>query len=215
MSFALPKLYPITDVRLSGLSHAQQVERLIAGGASLIQLREKYASPRDFYRDAEAALRIAREHGARLIINDRVDIALALRADGVHLGVDDLPPRAARELLGAKAIIGYSTHNITQAVDALELPVDYLAIGPVYATSSKENPEPVVGVDGLRLVRKAIGSFPLVAIGGITQARAREVVAAGADSIACISELLASSGSIEERTRQFLGDVEGFKATGV
>lgn len=204
MSFTLPRLYPITDVRLSGLSHAEQVERLIAGGATLIQLREKHASPRDFYKDAEAAIRIAHAHGARIIINDRVDVALALRADGVHLGQDDLPARAARELLGKKAIIGYSTHNTAQATDTLSMPIDYLAIGPVYSTSSKENPDPVVGIDGVRRVRLAVGSFPVVAIGGITRARAGEVLAAGADSIACISELLSPPENIEMNTRKFL-----------
>src|ERR671939_655203 len=97
-TFTLPKLYAITDTRLSGLTHAEQVARLCAGGATLIQLREKHASPRAFYADAEAALSVARAHGARLIINDRADLALALRADGVHLGQDDLDPRAARHL---------------------------------------------------------------------------------------------------------------------
>lgn len=204
MKLALPKLYPITDVRLAGLSHAEQVERLIAGGATLIQLREKHASPREFYMDAEAALRIAHSRGVRLIINDRVDLAMALKADGVHLGQDDLPPEAARELLGARAIIGYSTHNISQAVDAIRLPIDYLAIGPVFATSSKENSDPIVGLDGLRRVRMAVGSLPLVAIGGITRTRAGEVLAAGADSVACISALLASGEGIEVSVREFL-----------
>ena len=96
MSFELPKLYPITDRRLSGLSHAEQVARLSDGGATVVQLREKHLGPREFYREAEEALRVARERGVRLIINDRADIALALGADGVHLGQDDMPPRAAR-----------------------------------------------------------------------------------------------------------------------
>src|SRR5712691_2098275 len=99
MSFKLPAVYPITDVRLSGLSHAEQVAQLIEGGATLIQLREKDQAPRDFYRDAAAALSIAKQHDVQLIINDRVDIALALGADGVHLGQTDLPPAAARRLL--------------------------------------------------------------------------------------------------------------------
>lgn len=205
MSFALPQLYPITDVRLSGLSHAEQVKRLIAGGATLIQLREKHASPREFYVDAEAALRIAHSRDVRIIINDRVDLAMALKADGVHLGQDDMPPHAARELLGERAIIGFSTHNISQAMTAKNLPIDYLAIGPIYATSSKENPDPIVGLDGLRRVRLAVGSLPIVAIGGITRSRASEVLAAGADSIACISEILSSPETIEERTREFFG----------
>lgn len=207
MFLSLPKLYPITDARLSGLSHAEQVARLLAGGASFIQLREKHASPRDFYQEAEAALRVARAGGARLIINDRVDVALALKADGVHLGQDDLPPAAARSLLGQQAIIGYSTHTVAQALEAARLPVDYLAIGPIYATSSKDNPDPIVGLDGLRRVRQAIGALPLVAIGGINQQNAREVIVAGADSVALISALLASPREIEDRTHTLLASL--------
>lgn len=200
----LPKLYPITDARLSGLTHAEQIRRLGAGGATFIQLREKQASPREFYREAEEALRVARTLGVRLIINDRADIALALRADGVHLGQDDLPPAAARELLGERAVIGFSTHNVEQAVAAARLPVDYIAIGPVFETSSKENPDPVVGLDGLRRVRQAIGQTPLVAIGGIKRENIPEVFAAGADSVAVISQLLSDSTQIEARTRELL-----------
>jgi thiamine-phosphate pyrophosphorylase len=204
MSFTLPKLYPITDVRISGLSHSAQVERLIAGGATIIQLREKEASVRDFYVDAESALRIARARGVRVIINDRVDLALALNADGVHLGQDDLPPETARAMMGAAAIIGYSTHNLDQATACAKMPIDYVAIGPVFSTTSKANPNPIVGLDGVRKVRAVVQDKPLVAIGGITRGRSREVVAAGADSIACISELLMSPDLIEERTREFL-----------
>jgi thiamine-phosphate pyrophosphorylase len=198
----LPKIYPITDRRLSGLSHAEQVRRLGAGGATLVQLREKHLSPREFYREAEDALRVARESGVRLIINDRADIALALGADGVHLGQDDLPPAAARELLGERAVIGFSTHNEEQAREAIELPVDYIAIGPVFQTSSKENPDPVVGLEGLRRVRQIVGQIPLVAIGGVSAENAREVLAAGADSLAVISLLLGEPEQIERRTRE-------------
>jgi thiamine-phosphate pyrophosphorylase len=204
MSFVLPKLYPITDARLSGIAHAAQVARLLAGGASFVQLREKHASPRDFYRDAEEALRLARACGARVIINDRVDIALALGADGVHLGQDDLPPEAARKVLGERAIIGYSTHNVEQARAAARLPVDYLAIGPIHPTSSKENPDAVVSLEGLKRVREVVNGLPLVAIGGITQERALETLAAGADAVAVIGALLASPLEIEARTREFL-----------
>src|SRR5437879_3913067 len=119
------KLYPITDTRLSGLSQAAQVAQLIEGGATLIQLREKYLPAREFYQEAQEALRLARSRGSRIIINDRVDIALALKADGVHLGQDDLPPVAARKLLGADAIIGFSTHSAEQARTAIAMPVDY------------------------------------------------------------------------------------------
>lgn len=204
MRIDLPKLYPITDARLSGLSHAEQVRRLCAGGATLVQLREKHLSPREFYREAEEALRVAHSWGARVIINDRVDIALALAADGVHLGQDDLPPAGARELLGERAIIGYSTHTLEQARAAAHLPVDYLAIGPVFETKSKENPDPVVGLDGLGRVRQEIGEIPLVAIGGIGRENVREVLAAGADSVAVISLLLADPRAIQDRTEAIL-----------
>ena len=204
VSLDLPKVYPITDTRLSGLSHAQQVARLINGGASLIQLRDKDATPQEFYREAAAALQIARDHNARLIINDRVDIALALRADGVHLGQTDLPVEAARRLLGKDAIIGFSTHNLQQAKSATAMPVDYIAFGPVFQTSSKENPDPVAGLSALREVRAIVGSVPLVAIGGITAASAVEVLRAGADALAIIAELLADPMKIEENTLKIL-----------
>ena len=206
MSFDLPKLYPITDRRLSGLSHAEQVARLSDGGACVVQLREKHLSPREFYREAEEALRVARARGVRLVINDRADIALALGADGVHLGQDDVPPRAARALLGDKAIIGFSTHSVEQAARAAHLPVDYVAIGPVFATSSKENPDAAVGLEGVARAREAVGQLRLVAIGGINEENARAVLDAGADSVAVISALLAprDPSEITLRVRRFL-----------
>lgn len=204
MSFNLPKVYPITDTYLSGLSHAEQVTRLISGGASLIQLRDKGAAPREFYQQVAAALQVAHNHNAKLIINDRVDIALALNADGVHLGQSDLPVDAARSLLGERAIIGFSTHDIAQAKLAATMPVDYIAFGPIFRTSTKENPDPVVGLEALRAVRAIIGSLPLVAIGGITPANAVEVVNAGADALAMISELIANPTKIAENMRKML-----------
>jgi thiamine-phosphate pyrophosphorylase len=186
------RLYPLTDRRLSGLSHTEQVLRLGAAGATLIQLREKVLSPLDFYLDAEATLRTARHRGIKVIINDRVDIALALKADGVHLGQDDLPPEAARRLLGPEAIIGFSTHNLEQARVAAKMPVDYIALGPIFATSTKETPDPQVGLQGLRLVREAVGEIPLVAIGGITFDNCQDVLDAGADVIAVIRDFWAA-----------------------
>src|SRR6476661_1304263 len=115
MPFRLPRVYPLTDVAISGLSHAEQVKRLAAGGATIIQLREKNMAACDFYDEAKAAVEIARKAGIQLIINDRVDIALAVEADGVHLGQDDLPVESARALLGENVIVGYSTHNLAQA----------------------------------------------------------------------------------------------------
>jgi len=147
-SFRLPRVYPITDVSISGLSHAEQVALLAGGGATLVQIREKHAPPLQFYEQAKAAMAVARERGVQIIINDRVDVALAVGADGVHLGQDDLPPEAARRLLGDTAVIGYSTHSLSQALEVTKLPVDYIAIGPIFQTSTKENPSPVVGLDG-------------------------------------------------------------------
>jgi len=204
VSWSLPKVYPITDTQLSGLSHAEQVRRLISGGARLIQLRDKHASPREFYQQAATALQVAREHNVKLIINDRVDLALAIRADGVHLGQTDIPVEAARRLLGPAAIIGFSTHNIAQASLARALPVDYLAFGPVFETSTKQNPDPVAGLHTLRDVRDAIGSLPLVAIGGITLSNSADVLTAGADSLAIISALIADPEHIHENMAKML-----------
>ncbi len=200
----LPKIYPITDTRITNLSHAAQVVKLIEGGAEFIQLREKYASPKDFYEDARKALEIARVENVKIIINDRVDIALALKVDGVHLGQTDLPPVEARKILGEKAIIGFSTHNIAQAIEASKFPIDYLAVGPVFATQTKENPDEIVGLEGVEKVREAIGDFRLVAIGGITLANFREVLEAGADSVAIISDLLVEPDKIPEKFRDFI-----------
>jgi thiamine-phosphate pyrophosphorylase len=200
----LPRIYPITDTRLSGLSHAEQVRRLIDGGATLIQLRDKHLPPREFYHQAADALRIARHHGVRLIINDRVDIALALKVDGVHLGQTDMPVEAARELLGQNALIGISTHNLAQAQLATRWPVDYIAFGPIFGTATKANPDPTLGLGALNEVRSIVGSLPLVAIGGIDLANARGTLDAGADAVAVISALVGEPTQIEENMRIIL-----------
>ena len=202
MPLLLPRLYPITDTLISGLSHAKQVERLAAGGASFIQLREKRASPREFYEAALEAISVARRLSVRIIINDRVDIAMAVGADGVHLGQTDIPPEKARKLLGEKRIIGFSTHTLKQALEADSMPVDYVAIGPVFQTASKENPDEIVGLEKISEVRRNIAK-PLVAIGGITMQSARAAIDAGADSVAVISDLL-STPDVSARTRSFV-----------
>ena len=198
--FRLPKVYALTDVELSGRSHAEQVKLLTQGGATLIQLREKKMPALEFYEHAKAAGAV----GVPLIINDRVDVAIAVGARGVHLGQDDLPPEAARRLLGPDAIVGYSTHNIDQALAAVKLPIDYLAVGPIFQTTTKTDTFAVLGLEGLRAVRAAIGEFPLVAIGGITHANAPEAIAAGADSVAVISALLSDPNRIAEMTRSLI-----------
>ena len=206
MVFHLPKVYPITDTNLSGLSHAEQIDRLIAGGATLIQLRDKYAAPRDLYPQAEAALQIARKHDVQLIINDRVDVALALGAAGVHLGQTDMPVEAARRLLGERVIVGISTHNLEQAKLAANMPVDYVAFGPIFKTSTKENPDPIAGLEALRGVRTIVGSLPVVAIGGITLANAGEAWKAGADAVSSIAALVSDPSRIPENMRQMLSN---------
>jgi thiamine-phosphate pyrophosphorylase len=141
----------------------------------------------------------------QVIVNDRVDIALAVGADGVHLGQDDLPAEAARRVLGENSIIGVSTHTLEEAKAAAHQPVNYIAFGPIFHTSTKANPDPVVGLDRLREVRANIPAhIPLVAIGGITAANARAVITAGADCVAVIGAVLADTDAIAERTQNFL-----------
>jgi len=204
VTFKFPRVYPITDTRLSRLSHAEQVARLIDGGASLIQLRDKTSAPRDFLREAEAALTVARKNNVHLIINDRVDIALVLGADGVHLGQSDLPPEAARRLLKTGSIIGVSTHTLEQAQLASRMTVDYVAFGPIFETATKTDHEPIAGLEGLRSARAILGDLPLVAIGGITGENAGTVFGAGANSVAVISALLSDSAKISENMTRLL-----------
>ena len=207
----LPKLYAITDTQLSNYTHAEIVQRLLAGGARLIQLRDKEASAKELLEAARECLQLTRAAGAKLIINDRVDVTLTAEADGVHLGQDDLSVEEAREILDEGRIIGLSTHSLEQFQAALRTSADYLAVGPVYATATKEQPAPAVG---LRLIAaaKAITDRPIVGIGGITVERAPGVIAAGADSVAVISALypwpekleLMSRPDITGQVRKFL-----------
>jgi len=207
----LSKLYAITDRQLSNCTHEEIVTQLLAGGAQWIQLRDKEASAKELLEAARACLALTRAAGATLIINDRVDVALAADADGVHLGQDDLTVEEAREILGPNKIIGLSTHSLEQVERGLETSADYLALGPIFPTTSKENPDPVVGLELVREVR-ARSSRPLVAIGGITPERAPAAVAAGADSVAVISALypfaeirdFTSKPDIAGRVRAFL-----------
>jgi len=201
LKFKLPKIYPITDTRITKLSHTEQVKRFIEGGAEFIQLREKYASPKVFYEDALEVIKIARTENVKIIINDRVDIAIAVKADGVHLGQDDFPPIAARNILGENAVIGYSTHNFEQVSEAINFPVDYVAFGPVFATTTKENPDKVVGLEQVKKVREIIKDFPLVAIGGINSENYLQVLSLGADSVAIISDLISEASKITEKLK--------------
>ena len=203
----LPRVYPILDTE--SLDHrAIALETAAAafldGGAGILQIRHKRHWSRAFFASARAVARLCREAGATLIVNDRADFALLLEA-GLHVGQDDLPPRDARQLMGPDAAIGFSSHNVTQLCAAGGEPVDYVALGPVFATASKLNPDPVTGVEEIRRCRSLIEK-PLVAIGGITQENALGVLRAGADSLAVIAGLLpspATAHSLRERMEQW------------
>lgn len=184
----LPKLYTITDCQMSNCTHEEIVQMMLAGGSRLIQLRDKDASAKEILDAARKCLPLSRAAGATLIVNDRVDVVLTSNADGVHLGQDDLSVEEAREILGDDKIIGVSTHSLDQFRAALETTANYIAVGPVFPTKTKENADPVVGLEFVREAKR-LTDRPLVAIGGITIERAPEVIAAGADSVAVISAL--------------------------
>jgi thiamine-phosphate pyrophosphorylase len=186
----LPRLYPIVDASCFPDERAlfQFAEELLFAGVTLMQYRNKNAGPRQMLSQARQLRRIAGDR-VRLIMNDRADLCLAAGFDGVHVGQDDLPPEAVRRIVPKPLWMGVSTHNPEQLRCADRTGADYLAIGPVFATGSKANPDPVVGFDGVRAAR-ALTRKPLVAIGGITRSNARSVIEAGADAVAVISDLL-------------------------
>lgn len=163
----------------------------LAGGATLIQIRAKTLESGPFLGLCDAVVAAAAAAGARVVVNDRADLARLSGAAGVHVGQDDLPPAAARALLGPDAIVGYSTHSEAQIAQALREPVSYIAVGPVFGTRTKATGYEAVGLDLVRAARAAAGDMPVVAIGGITLATAASVLAAGATSVAVISDLLA------------------------
>jgi thiamine-phosphate pyrophosphorylase len=202
----LPRLYPILDAEIlaaRSLSLAAVASELRAAGVSLLQYRDKNGSPQEVLR-AAAILREAFSGSAcRLILNDRADLAVLAGFDGVHVGQGDLSPEDARRVVGPDAIVGVSTHTDEQARLANQSCADYIAIGPVFATGTKPDASPVVGLEGVRRAH-ALTTKPLVAIGGITRANARSVVEAGADSIAVISALFAPNESPAQVARDFL-----------
>jgi thiamine-phosphate pyrophosphorylase len=199
----LPRLYAIADASFG--SPVQLAQLLIAAGVRLIQLRNKDAGAGEFLRQVEQVLALA-PAGVRILVNDRVDIAQISGAAGVHLGQTDLPPDQARRILGAECIVGFSTHNLRQAREAEKYPVDYIAVGPIFPTSSKQNPDPVVGLAGLATISGAV-TKPIVAIGGITLDNARAVLDAGAHSVAVIRGLLGCQ-DVQARARQWLDAIE-------
>jgi thiamine-phosphate pyrophosphorylase len=203
MGFSIPRLYAIIDpARTGGVLPAAVARELASAGVRLIQFRDKHAPSRQLYEICVQLKELLRESGCSLIVNDRADVARATNADGVHLGQDDLPVEMARRILAPDQWIGCSTHSLDQVVAADRTTADYIAFGPVFPTASKENPDPVVGLGGLREARRATRK-PLVAIGGINLRNAGEVLAAGADSVAVIGDLL-SAPDIRDRAQEFL-----------
>ena len=199
----LPPLYAITDLAASSLpTHAEVVLSLLAGGARLIQVRDKRPSDRARVADLSAALVAARPAGAVLIVNDRVDLAIITGADGVHLGEEDLPAGVARRLLGPNRLVGISTHSVDAAVAAAALPVDYVALGPIYTSATKVTARTPLGPEAIAAV-KARTETAIVAIGGITLERLAEVRGAGADSVAVIADLY-TGPDIAARVRQYV-----------
>lgn len=191
---ALPRLHAILDVETAERAQWNPVALLdafLAGGARLIQIRAKALASGPFLELCDAAVRRALPCGARIIVNDRVDLALASGAAGVHVGQDDLPPAAARRLLGPAALIGWSTHEAAQVTCALEAPISYLAVGPIFGTRTKDTGYDAVGLGAIAAAVRRAGDLPVVAIGGITLEGAPAVIEAGAASVAVIGDLVA------------------------
>jgi thiamine-phosphate pyrophosphorylase len=201
----LPRLYPIVDAscfrEYAALFAAS--EDLAAAGCTLLQYRDKSGNARQML-DQARELRARLGPSVKLIMNDRADLCLAAAFDGLHIGQDDLSPESARRIIGPDRRLGVSTHNPEQLAEADKTSADYLAIGPVFATSSKVNPDPTVGLEGVRRARE-LTNKPLVAIGGITRSNARSVIDAGADSVAVISDLLRDPRKSAEEFLKVLG----------
>ena len=202
----LPGLYLIIDTQaLKGRSHVEVASQAIRGGAKVVQLRDKVQSKRELLPIAEQLKKLCAEHDVLFIMNDHFDLALAVDADGLHLGQDDLPVKVARKLLPIDKILGRSTRTVDQAVAAESEGADYIAVGSMYPTPTKETAQ-VVGIERLRQIRQAV-SLPLVAIGGINKDNAAEVIAAGADSVAVIRAVVQARAP-EKATRQLVDIVE-------
>jgi thiamine-phosphate pyrophosphorylase len=204
MSF--PRLHAILDVdaaAAAGWAPRDLVLAFLDGGARFIQLRAKHLASAPFLELCDEVVRTAAPYGASVIVNDRADLARMSGAAGVHVGQEDLPPAAARSLLGATAIIGFSTHIISQLEAACAEPISYVAVGPVFGTRTKDTGYAAVGLDVVRAAAQLAGDLPVVAIGGITLDNAASAIDAGAASVAVITDLLAT-GDVRGRTAAYL-----------
>jgi thiamine-phosphate pyrophosphorylase len=209
---SLPRLYAILDASCFPDSERMfdAAEQWVKAGVTLLQYRNKTADAGAMLAEARALserlsrTRVSAPHGLKLIMNDRADLCLAAEFDGVHVGQDDLAPESVRKIVGNARWMGVSTHNAAQVAEADRTSADYIAIGPVFATGSKQNPDPVVGLAGVERAR-ALTRKPLVAIGGITRQNCRAVVDAGADAVAVISDLVREPGKSVEEFLRILG----------
>lgn len=205
-----PSLYAILDPSMLAVSAPALAEILAGAGVELIQLRDKRSAAKRIYAEARELSAFLAPRGVRFILNDRPDIAAISGAAGVHVGQEDLPVEAARRICRSPLWVGVSTHNLEQLREAAATSADYIAVGPIFPTATKENPDPVVGIDFLRAARQ-LTQKPLVAIGGITVESAAEVYGAGADSVAVIRDLV-SAGDPAGRAREYLAVAERVRA---
>ena len=211
MPFTFPSpFYAMADtLNRPDLSFQRLTQQLCAGGVRLLQLRVKQQPTRDFISLATAVQRICRDSQCTLIINDRVDVALAVEADGVHLGQEDLPLTAARKIVGSEKIIGVSTHTAQQALTAEQEGADYIGFGPLFGTTTKVTGYTARGLEQLREVRQQV-RIPIVAIGGITAGRAPSALQAGADAVALISDIVLAL-DIQDRVRTLLRQLDSLE----
>jgi thiamine-phosphate pyrophosphorylase len=205
----LPRLYVILDAALVTIPETECAERLAAAGVRLLQYRNKRASAREMFESSKRLASLLIPKGVTFVVNDRADVATAAEASGVHVGQEDLRVEAARAVIGEGKLLGISTHNVEQFKDAAATSADYVAVGPVFSTSTKANPDPVVGIEMIRRVR-TLTDKPIVAIGGITLERAAGVIQAGADSVAVVSDILRAPDP-GRRARQYIELLEAAK----
>jgi thiamine-phosphate pyrophosphorylase len=209
MRLVLPRLYVILDAALITSPERDCALSLAEAGVRFLQYRNKSATARQYLDSSRARAELLCPKGVSFFVNDRPDVAFLAGASGVHVGQDDLEVEQARRVVGSEKLVGVSTHNLEQFQRAAAGSADYIAVGPVFSTSSKANPDPVVGVDFIRKVR-SLTDKPIVAIGGITLERAAAVIEAGADSVAVISGIL-SAPNPAQLARQYLETLEAAK----
>jgi thiamine-phosphate pyrophosphorylase len=206
MPLVFAKLYAIMDAALLKTTELACAEMLAQAGVELIQYRNKTATSRQYLEISQSLSAFFHARGSRFIVNDRADIAAIAAADGVHVGQEDLGVESARAVCGPQRWVGVSTHTLEQVRRAAATSADYIAVGPIFATKTKENPDPVVGTSLIRAAREMTHK-PIVAIGGITLERSEEVFAAGADSLAVAGDILRAENP-GRRAREYLQRIQ-------